>query len=70
MARRRRRTVSFDAMVRFFMQHYNIPTKKDIGKLKARMDQLEELIKITVAPGKRSHVSRVNSAKRKTPFVD
>ena len=41
----RRKSVSFDAMVKFFMQTYSIPTKKDVDKLMARMDKLENLIK-------------------------
>ena len=45
MTRRRKKTVSFDAMVKFFMQQYDIPTRKDIDRLMVRMDQLETLIK-------------------------
>ena len=45
MAKRRGKQVSFDAMVKFFMQYYNIPTKKDVEKLMAKMDRLEQLIK-------------------------
>ena len=44
MARRKKKQVSFDAMVKFFMQQYDIPTRKDIDRLLARMDQLEALI--------------------------
>ncbi|MBW1841676.1 MAG: hypothetical protein JRF27_01170 [Deltaproteobacteria bacterium] len=36
-------------MIKFFLQYYNIPTKKDIDKLMAKMDLLEQLVK---APGK------------------
>ncbi len=32
-------------MVKFFMQHYDIPTKKDVEKLHARLDKLEKLIR-------------------------
>jgi hypothetical protein len=32
-------------MVKFFMQNYSIPTKKDVDKLMARLDRLETLIK-------------------------
>lgn len=45
MPRRKGKTISFDAMVKFFMQHYSIPTKKDVDKLMARLDRLENLIK-------------------------
>ena len=45
MPRRKGKPISFDAMVKFFMQHYGIPTKKDVDKLMARLDRLENLIK-------------------------
>ncbi|MBW1988474.1 MAG: hypothetical protein JRI97_02910 [Deltaproteobacteria bacterium] len=32
-------------MVKFFLQYYRIPTRKDIEKLMDRIDQLEKLIK-------------------------
>ena len=31
-------------MVKFFMQQYNIPTKKDVDRLMAKLDRLENLI--------------------------
>jgi len=31
-------------MVKFFMQNYNIPTKKDVDQLMAKLDRLESLI--------------------------
>jgi hypothetical protein len=45
MAKRKGKTVSFDAMVKFFMHNYNIPTKRDIDGLNDRLDRLERLIK-------------------------
>lgn len=48
MARKKGKTVSFDAMVKFFMQNYNIPTKRDVDKLIARLDRIENLIKASV----------------------
>ena len=51
MPRRKGKTISFDAMVKFFMQNYNIPTKKDVDQLMVRMDRLENLIKSTIGPG-------------------
>lgn len=45
MARKKGKSVSFDAMVKFFMQYYNIPTKKDIERLIERMDRLERVMK-------------------------
>ncbi|MEJ2164188.1 MAG: hypothetical protein P8X90_01580, partial [Desulfobacterales bacterium] len=44
MSRRKGRPISFDAMVKFFMQNYNIPTKKDVDQLMAKLDRLESLI--------------------------
>ena len=57
MAMKKRKQVSFDAMVKFFMQYYNIPTKKDIEKLMTKMDRLEKLIKASTAPGKSRRVA-------------
>ncbi len=62
MTRRRGKSVSFDAMIKFFMQYYNIPTRKDIDKLMAKMDRLEKLIKPTAA-GKSRQVSGPKAAK-------
>jgi hypothetical protein len=56
MAKRRGKQVSFDAMVKFFMQYYHIPTKKDIDKVLERMDRLEQLIKAT-GKGRRAPVT-------------
>ena len=45
MPKRKGKTTSFDAMVKFFMQQYNIPTKKDVDRLMVKLDYLENLIK-------------------------
>ena len=63
MPKKRGKSISFDAMVKFFMQSYGIPTKKDVEKLMARMDRLEELIKEILVFGGRSRIVRVNAAK-------
>lgn len=47
MARRKAKNISFDAMVKFFMYNYKIPTTKDVEKLMARLDQIEKLIRST-----------------------
>ena len=47
MIRKKHKSVTFDAMVKFFMQQYDIPTKKDIEKLYTSMDRLEKLIRTT-----------------------
>jgi len=66
MPKRRGKSISFDAMVKFFMQNYNIPTKSDIEKLITRLDRMEELIKAMAVSGKRSRIARTNSAKTGT----
>lgn len=38
------KSYSFDAMVKFFMQYYQIPTKHDIEKLMTKLDNLEKTI--------------------------
>ncbi|MGD2270329.1 MAG: hypothetical protein PVI06_08020 [Desulfobacterales bacterium] len=66
MAKRRGKGISFDAMVKFFMQHYDLPTKKDIEKLMGRMDQLEKLIKASGKSGRRTRGSGIRVAARRT----
>ena len=58
MSRRKGKTISFDAMVKFFMQNYDIPTKKDVDKLMAKLDRLENLIKMSAV---RAHNLRAQS---------
>jgi hypothetical protein len=53
MARKKGKSPSFDAMVKFFMQSYDIPTKKDVNKLMAKLDHLEKLIKASGTPGRK-----------------
>ena len=48
MARKKSKAISFDAMVKFFMQSYDIPTKKDVDRLLARLDRLENLIRVSL----------------------
>jgi hypothetical protein len=64
MAKRRGKSISFDAMVKFFMQHYDIPTKKDFQKLTAKLDHLEKLIKAAGKSGRRSRVTGGRAAGR------
>jgi DNA-binding Lrp family transcriptional regulator len=63
MARKKGKSVSFDAMIKFFMQYYNIPTKKDIEKLIERMDRLEKVIKESDLYGKGDSISTLTSSK-------
>ena len=54
MTKRKGKPVSFDAMVKFFMHNYNIPTKRDIDHLNQRLDRLEKLIKALPSRNRRS----------------
>lgn len=51
MSKRKGKAISFDAMVKFFMQNYNIPTKKDVDRLMTKLDRLENLILAGMASG-------------------
>ena len=50
--KRRRKSYSVDAVVRFFLQYYGIPTKQDIERVLKRMDRLEEAVKGTRVSGR------------------
>ena len=65
MPRRKGKAISFDAMVKFFMQNYNIPTKKDIDQLIARLDRLENIIKSSLG----SSNAKTQIARRKTSLT-
>ena len=54
MAKRKGKSVSFDAMVKFFIRNYNIPTRRDVDKLNARLDRLEKLIRASTSFSGRS----------------
>ena len=45
MVRKKGKSISFDAMVKFFMMNYDIPSRKDIQKILIRIDNLENLIR-------------------------
>ena len=64
MARRKNKPVSFDAMVKFFIRQYNIPTRKDVDKLNARLDRLEKLIRSRTSYGGRSSRTATASGNR------
>ena len=65
MARKKGKPVSFDAMVKFFLKNYNIPTTKDVEKLMARMDRLESAVKayLSSARGRSAYDTRPSRAK-------
>jgi len=62
MPKKRRKTVSFDAMVKFFMSTYDIPTKKDINKLMDKLDRIEKLIRTSEINGKKKRAITRNYA--------
>lgn len=54
MAKKKGKSVSFDAMVKFFMNTYNIPTKQDVGKLAERLERIERaLVTLSVSRSRR-----------------
>ncbi len=67
--KKKRKTYSMDTMMRFFLQYYNIPTKKDIDKILTRIDRLEGVIRnmerngrvaeVKVPPGRKSGGGKV-----------
>jgi hypothetical protein len=60
MPRKKGKSISFDAMVKFFLHTYEIPTKRDVEKLIARLDRLETLMSSApaAAPGRRKGARR------------
>jgi len=52
--KKKRRSYSVDAVIRFFLQYYNIPTKQDIDKLMKRMERLESALKAARVPGRKT----------------
>ena len=63
MIRKKGKTISFDAMVKFFMQNYNIPTKKDVDKLMTKLDRIENLLRSSASLGPYPVKNRVSSRK-------
>ena len=65
MAKRKSKNISFDAMVKFFMHNYKIPTTKDVERLMARLDQIEKLVKSTSSSkrGRRAGTGSMGSRK-------
>jgi len=74
MAKKRGKTVSFDAMVKFFIKHYDIPRKGDIDNLAMKLDRLEKLILAQHPSGERGRNSgrraQNKGAARKSPMTD
>jgi len=66
MTKKRGKSVSFDAMVKFFMHTYNIPTKQDIDRLNERLDRIERLIVSTGTARSRRTSSSKESIRQPT----
>lgn len=63
MAKKKGKTPrSFDAMVKFFLQYYNIPTRKDIDKLMTKLDRLEHLVKTLTISSKLNSRTRTKTS--------
>jgi hypothetical protein len=45
MTRKKNKPVSYDAMVKFFLQYHNIPTKKDMDRIIDHLNRIELMIK-------------------------
>ena len=65
MAKKKGKSVSFDAMVKFFMNTYNIPTRQDIERLNERLDRIERLI-VNAGRTKDRRANKLNEAKEMT----
>jgi hypothetical protein len=63
MVRKKGKTVSFDAMVKFFMHTYEIPTKRDVEKILSRLDRLEAMITSTPPA---AHSAREKAPRRRS----
>ena len=62
MPRKKGKSVSFDAMVKFFLHTYNIPTKQDFERLSLRLDRIERLI-INSGPSRARRSNTKNNTK-------
>ena len=66
MTKKKGKAVSFDAMVKFFIQYYDLPTKMDIEKLIDRIDRLEMLMRDVASSEAAGGRSAGRARKRKT----
>ena len=69
MANRKDRPVSFDAMVKLFMQKYQIPTRRDLDKLGVKIDGLAKRIEASAASDKRRKPTRKVVLPEKKPVT-
>ncbi len=67
MAKRKAKNISFDAMVKFFIHNYKIPTTKDVERLMTRLDQIEKQIK-SIQSTRRKRRSAASSGTARKPW--
>ncbi len=60
MPRKKGEAVSPDAIAKSFIKHYNLATQKDLAKLNARLDRIENQLKLYIS-------GKNNSVKYKVP---
>lgn len=65
MEKKKTRSVSFDTMVKFFMQSYNVPTKNDVDKIFTKLDRIEKQLK-SIGNGKRTS-KKTDSNRKSSP---
>ena len=65
MTRKKRKPASFDAMVKLFLRNYDIPTRKDVDVIMAKLDRIESLIKSGTLSGKTKAGTETNAKRRK-----
>jgi len=61
---KRKHSPSFDAMVKFFQQHYNFATKQDINRLVDKIDELEKSVKEALLPSQQPASTRAPRKKK------
>ncbi len=70
MAKKKGKSVSFDAMVKFFLNSYQIPTKRDIEALNARLDRIERLLIANVANSARRNAGGKGAGRQSSSASD
>ena len=71
MTRKKGKPVSFDALVKFFIQQHNIPTKKDIDKVLDQLNRIEQMLKsLQASPVIRASVPSAKGRKTASTALD
>ena len=70
MIKKKGKAISFDAMVKFFMQNYNIPTKKDVERLMAKLDRIENMLRASASIGPYPVKNRFSRRKTALTAID